>query len=292
MHTWAPRFSHSVLLLTAAILAWGCAGRKVDQDTSVPDKAAAQPRDPRDVKIDSLSDALSRAQSRIEELDAKVSALADKVDATRIAVDNLSGSKAPPTEEVGSARKASPQETLSNEKASLKARAAHDKGLLQMEDAILEFTKAMALFKSGKYADAELGFNHVTEQYPEHVLAGSAQFFAGESYFRMGEYKLALNEFQKVVSSFSSSPRVASAIVRISHCYAAAGNSGEAARTMSLARETFEGNPSLDWPSPARSSAGAAKGASEKGAEKTVDAKLSPLTEEPIEPSSEKPSAH
>ena len=65
----------------------------------------------------------------------------------------------------------------------------------------------------------------------------------------MGEYKLALNEYQKVVSSFGSSPRVASAVVRMSHCYTQIGNGNEAARTMALARETFDGNPSLDWPS-------------------------------------------
>jgi TolA-binding protein len=292
MRTWTVTRGQALQILLVAVLAWGCSGRKVDMDTSShPEKEApaAQPRDPRDVKIDSLSDALSRAQSRIEELDAKVAALADKTDATRIAVDNISGSKAPPTEAVGSARKegarakAVPEDTVEGEKAVIKAKAAEGKSVLQMEDAIVEFGKAMTLFKNGRFADAELGFNHLTEQYPEHVLAGSAQFFSGESYFMMGEYKLALNEYQKVVASFGSSPRVASAIVRMAHCYTAIGNSNEAARTMSLARETFDGNPSLDWPAPVAKETKEAKAA-------PTD-KKSQLDAQPIEPA-EKPSAH
>ena len=38
-------------------------------------------------------------------------------------------------------------------------------------------------------------------------------------------------------------------MVRMAHCYTAVGNTAEAARTMALAHDLYEGNPSLDWPS-------------------------------------------
>ena len=265
MQKCTPGFGRTCQIIFIAFLAWGCSGRKVDMDTSVtattPNSKDEPPRDPKELKIDNLTSALSRAQSRIEELDAKVSALADKVDATRLTVDNVVGNKPIKTESVGSARgdtkiesRSAAKAALEEKKAAVRARSAQGKAVSSMDNAISEFNKAMALFRASKFADAELAFTHFTEGYPEHVLAGSGQFYAGESYFMMGEYKLALNEFQKVISSFATSPRVASAMVRMAHCYEAIGNTAEAARTMALAHDLYEGNPSLDWPSAGKKS--------------------------------------
>ncbi|MEW6057521.1 MAG: tetratricopeptide repeat protein [Bdellovibrionota bacterium] len=230
-----PNSLHFLLLFPLFVAA--CSGRKVDQ--SLPAEETDQQR------IENLTSALSRAQSRIEELDARLSALTDKVDANRLAVDNITGNKPLQTQAVGSAKG-------SEKDAEELAPSAADFSTL--DPATTDFTKAMNLFKSGKYADSELAFNHFTERFPEHILAGSAQFYAGEAYFMMGEYKLAINEYGKVLSSFSTSPRVASAMVRLSHCYGASGNKEEAARTMTLAQELYQGNPSLDWVSPAQAS--------------------------------------
>lgn len=227
-------------LLVIGLVA-GCSGRRVDGD------APPQQLDEKDQKIENLVTALSRAQSRIEELDARVATLTDKLESTRVTVDNISGNKPVSTEAVGSAR----EEAQSTAKAAAPVLSgAEAKALLQMDTAINAFNRAMKMFKNGKFADAELAFNHFTETYPEHVLAGSAQFYAGESYFMMKEYKLALNEYGKVVSTFQSSPRVASALVRMAHCYDAIGATSEAQRTLALAQDMFIGNPSLEWPSP------------------------------------------
>lgn len=230
---------HKVSLLTAILftmlLATGCGARKVQGDRPAE-------LDPKDQKIENLTAALSRAQSRIEELDAKVSSLDDKMESQKVTIENLSGNNAIKTQAVGSAAQA---------RAEI-AEAGKETISLQIDEAATEFGKAMQLFKSGKYADAELAFNRLTEKFPEHILAGSAQFYAGESYFMMGEYNLATNEYSKVVSTFSSSPRVSTAVVRLAHCYEAAGAPKEADRTMTLARQMFEGNPSLDIPGPER----------------------------------------
>ena len=64
------------------------------------------------------------------------------------------------------ARTAGDDETLDDQVPELKNVAAHgakSKSPQQMEGAITDFTHAMSLFKGGKYADAELSFNHVTE---------------------------------------------------------------------------------------------------------------------------------
>lgn len=257
----------------------GCSGRRVDSD------APAQQLDEKDQKIENLVSALSRAQSRIEELDAKVSTLTDKLESTRITVDNISGNKPVSTEAVGSARKETshdsdiitPGETAPAKPSAPVITGAEAKALLQMDTAINSFNRAMKMLKGGKFADAGLAFSHFTETYPEHVLAGSAQFYSGESYFMMKEYKLALNEYGKVVASFGTSPRVASALVRMAHCYEATGAASEAKRTLALANDMFIGNPSLEWPSPL------AQASTEK-----VNKLKSDLNAAPMEPAEEK----
>lgn len=214
----------------AAILALSaCGGRK--HATDAPAESLEPPSDSQ--RIENLSAALSRAQSRIEELDAKVAVMSDKLEATKLVTDNLAGNKPLKTQQIG----AKP------------APATHDMTppASSSDETAVSFKAAMALFRAGNYPEAELSFNRVAESFPEHVLAGSAQFYAGESYYMMGEYKLATAEYEKVISSFSSSPRVATAMVRLSQCHEAGGNHKEAARFAALAGDLFAGNPSLDW---------------------------------------------
>lgn len=263
-----PTFITLIVISLSATMFSGCFGRKTvaDEPAENADESAQASassdasKDPKDLKIDNLTSTLSRAQSRIEELDAKVSALTDKLESTRLTVDNITGTGKPiKTEAVGSAA----AQVAAIDKKHLEAEAAEEtpsaKPWPKNEAAIGSFNKAIALFKAGKYADAVLAFNHFTETFPEHILAGSAQFYAGESYYLMGEFKLAINEYGKVVSSFSSSPRVASAMVRTAHCYEGLGNKGESARTMALARDLFENNPSLDWSNTSQPNAASAK---------------------------------
>lgn len=244
-----------VVMGTTSLFNFGCVSRRVQNEEqaatteNATDHSSDTSNESKEQRIENLTSALSRAQSRIEELDAKVSALSDKVESTRLTVDNITGTGKPiKTEAVGS--------VAAIDKKNLEEESPKTKSTAQVwsksDAAVGEFGKAMELYKKGKYADAVLGFNHFTETFPENILAGSAQFYAGESYYMMGEFKLALNEYEKVVSSFSSSPRVASAMVRIAHCYESLGNKAESSRTMALARDLFENNPSLDWPNNAQ----------------------------------------
>jgi tol-pal system protein YbgF len=263
------------LLITTVVFGLvSCGGLRRSTETS-----ETSPEESKDKKIENLNSSLSRAQSRIEELDAKLAALSDKVDATRLTVDNLSGGGGKPlkTEAVGMATSLDAEQAappVEAESSAKKAKAVNDKTLIRMDSAMNEFVKAMNLFKTGKYTDAELGFNHFTEQYPEHILAGSAQFYSGESYFMMNEFKLAINEYGKVVSSFTSSPRVASAMVRMAQCYEQSGNTGEASRTLALARDLYDGNPSLDWSGPGLSHK------TEKVAKKSAELNSAPMEPE------------
>lgn len=267
-------FKDALVAIVMVGLLTGCSIRSAHRDAE-PEENTEQGGD-RDQKVETLVSALSRAQSRIEELDAKLAALTDKVESTRVTVDNIAGTRSSvKTEAVGSAK---------DETNHSSSKTSHDNtpAVLTSDPAISEFSGAMKFFKAGKYSDSELAFNHFTETYPEHILAGSAQFYAGESYFMMGEYKLALNEYGKVVSSFGTSPRVPSALVRLSHCYEALGNQEDATRSFTLAKELYAGNPSLDWPSPI----------SATSSQQKVNKLKADLSSSPIEPKAEETHGH
>jgi tol-pal system protein YbgF len=74
----------------------------------------------------------------------------------------------------------------------------------------------MVLFSSGSYSDAILAFSKFIEVYPDHPLAGNAQYYVGESYFKQKEYRLAIEEFDRVLTSYDRSSHVASTLLRMS----------------------------------------------------------------------------
>lgn len=236
--TTQSRRTKSIILISCFALLSGCGGRKVrnsEEDLTPPSDSQ---------KIENLSAALSRAQSRIEELDAKVSSLTDKLDSTKVQLDNVTGNKPLKTQPVGAVVETKVEKPEPKKAAAVVA--AHHEEKASNDEGIESFRQAMNVFKAAKYTDAVLAFNRFTENHPESILAGSAQFYAGESYFKLGEYKLAQAEFEKVITTFGSSPRVASSMVRISQCQAALGQNQESLKTASIAKELFKGNPALE----------------------------------------------
>lgn len=259
------------LLLALVISTTSCASwRHKDAGSEEPPtpegapQAAIQNLDPQQQKIETLTSNLARATARIEELDAKMAAMHDSLEGTRITVENLTGPQ-------GAAASTTPVGELSDNVAPTaesapepKKKQAHRKEpvalapvALSAEDAeknsqaVGHFAKAVNLMRKGSYPDAVLAFTQFVERHPEHALAGSAQYHAGESYFLMGEYKLAIAEYEKMLTAFGNHPRIPSALVRLSHAYGAVGNAREGSKYMALAKENFAGNPSLDWPAPA-----------------------------------------
>jgi TolA-binding protein len=228
-------------------------------------QAPVEHLDPQQQKIETLTSNLARASARIEELDAKLSAMNDSLEGTRITVENLTGPQqhavpqttplgeladdvATPTEPAAPAKKKplSRKEHIAAAPAAMSAEDAE-----KNSDAVQHFTRGVNLMRKGSSADAVLVFTQFVERYPEHALASSAQFHAGECYFQMGEYKLAISEYEKMLRSYGNHPRVPSALVRLSQAYNAIGNTVEGTKYRELADANFAGNPSLDWHAPA-----------------------------------------
>ena len=95
-------------------------------------------------------------------------------------------------------------------------RAKNDpSGNLGNELAIQLYREALIVFESGDYPAAILKFSDFIKKYPDHTLAGSAQYFVAESYFQQKESELALREFEKLLLQYDRSSHLPEALGRL-----------------------------------------------------------------------------
>ena len=65
------------------------------------------------------------------------------------------------------------------------------------------------------YQLAESRFLSFLMQFPNHELAGNAQYWLGEAVYVQKKYELAISEFEKVLKKYPKSPKVPAAMLKI-----------------------------------------------------------------------------
>ncbi len=76
------------------------------------------------------------------------------------------------------------------------------------------YAGALALFSNRDYAQATGSFEEFVATYPDHKLAGNAQYWIGECYYSQKRFSEAAEEFAKVEKSFPASPKVPAALLK------------------------------------------------------------------------------
>lgn len=109
--------------------------------------------------------------------------------------------------------------------------------------AVTLYRDAMVLFQARKHAEAVLTFTGFLEKYPDHALAGSAQYYIGEAYFQQREMQMAEIELKKVLTSYDRSPHVADAIKRLAQVSESLKKPQEAARYRQLLTSLYPASP-------------------------------------------------
>jgi TolA-binding protein len=235
----------------------GCAGRMARQDqdddaaakqqaAGTPQAAATQnnqtaaagaplapvapPADPRTTPL-----AMS---ARLETLEAKISQLNEKLDAERAAMDNFLTAHSPKA--AGSPSQAA--DTVGIPVSSAPVSTDPESGFVN-DASIHAYRKAEILQVSQKYADAILAFSSFLEKYPDHPLAGSAQFHIGEAYFKEKQYSQADQEFQKVLTSYDRSVHIAETLKLMAEAEEHLSKSQEAAKHREQLTSLFANSP-------------------------------------------------
>jgi tol-pal system protein YbgF len=227
------------LTLSVAPLMTGCAGlRKSHQDNvsgKAPEtapQAQASPTPKPDWQV--ASDALD---SKIKTMDARLAALNEKIDAQRSVIDNFISSQEA-HQGVHPRVQDSAGIPIGVPVASSDPAAGFTSG-----EAVQRYRKAMILYQSKNYTDAILGFSAFVDRFPDHALAGSAQYFLAESYFAEHELKLAAREYQRVLTTYDRSPHISDTLERIAECEEALGQNAEAAQHREMLMTLFPASP-------------------------------------------------
>ncbi|MCA3556610.1 tol-pal system protein YbgF [Aestuariivirga sp.] len=66
-----------------------------------------------------------------------------------------------------------------------------------------------------QYGDAEAGFSTFLSQYPDHSLAGSAQYWLGETYYAQNDYKRAAAIFLQGYKKYPASRRAPDSLLKL-----------------------------------------------------------------------------
>ena len=225
-----------------------------------------------------LQGQLAASSAKIEALETRLGSLNDKVDASRSTVDNLIASQRTSPKPVG------PKSTdLRGTSVNAPMASSDPEAGFVSDESIQRFRKAMVLFNSKNYSDSVLAFSAFIDQYPDHALAGSAQFYLAESYYHQGEYRLAQREYQRVLTTYDRSPRVSDTLRRIADCEDRLQQPQAAAQHRELLMTLFPASPAAaearndrrappSAETPANAPTGSGEHAAPAGSTSTIDA--------------------
>lgn len=188
----------------------GCASAARKEDPEAEAAAAARAEEVQKT-ISELSQKLETLTLKLDSMEGKLGAMNDKVDATKSNIDHIMNPKKASTvavpENVADGR-GLPVDTSDSLVGAGGAVDDPEAGYVQ-DSATNAFRQGMIFFKGQKYSEAILSFATFIEQFPDHPLAGAAQYYVGECYMKQNEFQLASNELQRVITSYDRSSHVA-----------------------------------------------------------------------------------
>ena len=81
-----------------------------------------------------------------------------------------------------------------------------------------DFEAALAVFRSGKFAEAGTAFNAFVRQYPRSGYVPSARFWLGNAQYATREYKEAIGNFKSMLAEAPTHARAPEAALSIANC--------------------------------------------------------------------------
>lgn len=119
------------------------------------------------------------------------------------------------------ATQAPPKQKQSTRKSSKRSK--------KHKDAVLEeYEAAMAIYKAGRFREAELAFDGIVQRFASHDYADNALYWKGESAYDQEHYADALAAFTSVVERYGGGNKAPDALLKIGLCYGKLGDAANA----------------------------------------------------------------
>jgi TolA-binding protein len=175
-------------------------------------------------QVDSLGETLTTLTGRVDELSTRLDTLTRQLRAGQApATPGSAAPRSPSAAPSGSAAPASPGTAAPGPVAAVPQRPSA--ASLQPQDI---YQAAYIDFSKGSYSLAIAGFREFLRRYPDHELAGSAQYWIGEAYLSLARgfgdsgqgdkstesLEQAVQEFKKVLANYPRADKVPTALYK------------------------------------------------------------------------------
>lgn len=175
------------------------------------------------VSPDDLGLSVSKLNAKIESLENKITQLNEKLDKQKASEGTVS------VKPKAVAVTSHPSEARGTPVQPIETSQDAEGGFVN-DPPVQAYRRAIILFQADKYSEAILAFSAFLEAFPDHAMAGTAQYHLGQCYLRQKEYKLALQEYQRVLTSYDRSASIADALRDTSQAEEALKRTQDAAR--------------------------------------------------------------
>jgi len=93
---------------------------------------------------------------------------------------------------------------------------------------VKQYKAAMAVYRDGRFAEAEQAFASIVSTHPNHDYADNALYWQGEAAYDQAHYADALAAFTHVVERYGGGNKAPDALLKIGLCYARLGDHANA----------------------------------------------------------------
>ena len=123
------------------------------------------------------------------------------------------------------------------------ARQAAQAAMAAGPDPLADYQASFDLLKTGRYAEAQRGFESFLVAYPQHELAANAQYWLGEVHYVERSYEAALAAFERVLSTYPQARKAADALLKVGYCQYELKRYAAARTTLARVAQDFAGTP-------------------------------------------------
>lgn len=116
-----------------------------------------------------------------------------------------------------------------------------------------EYDRAYGFLKQADYDAAEVALQDFLDKYPEHKLAGNAQYWLGETYYVRGKYEDAAIEFGQGFDKYPEGAKAPDSLYKLGMSMAKLNRKTEACRAFGLFSSSALKNASADMKKKAKS---------------------------------------
>lgn len=105
------------------------------------------------------------------------------------------------------------------------------------------FRASMELFQNGRNLEASSRFTALARQYPRHLLASHALYWAGEANARSKQWSMAIESWEQIEKDYSRSAYAPDALAGLAKAYESQGNTAKAMDYKNKLLRYFPGAP-------------------------------------------------